>query len=86
MTACALLAPPDRSRLSMKSSFYYYSDGKDRPLDALRGPIANDIGLTADERCELFPLKPQQQFVDQSCRPKPRLKPLQVHPRVLPPV
>jgi restriction system protein len=43
------------------------ADGKDWTLAALRGPIADDFGLTDAERAELLPSGTQSRFVNRLC-------------------
>ena len=43
------------------------ADGKDCTLAALRGPIADDFGLTDAERAELLPSGTQSRFVNRLC-------------------
>jgi restriction system protein len=43
------------------------ADGKDWTLAALRGPIADDFGLTDAERQELLPSNTQSRFVNRLC-------------------
>jgi restriction system protein len=50
------------------------ADGKDWTLAALRGPIADDFGLTAAERAELLPSGTQSRFVNRLCWAKIHLE------------
>ena len=43
------------------------ADGKEWTLAALRGPIADDFGLTAAEQAELLPSNTQSRFVNRLC-------------------
>ena len=50
------------------------ADGKDWTLAALRGPIADDFGLTEAERAELLPSNTQSRFVNRLCWAKIHLE------------
>ena len=50
------------------------ADGKDWTLAALRGPIADDFGLTDAERAELLPSNTQTRFVNRLCWAKIHLE------------
>jgi restriction system protein len=50
------------------------ADGKDLTLAALRGPIADDFGLTDAERAELLPSGTQTRFVNRLCWAKIHLE------------
>jgi restriction system protein len=50
------------------------ADGKDWTLAALRGPIADDFGLTDAERAELLPSGTQTRFVNRLCWAKIHLE------------
>ena len=50
------------------------ADGKDWTLAALRGPIADDFGLTDAERVELLPSGTQTRFVNRLCWAKIHLE------------
>jgi restriction system protein len=50
------------------------ADGREWTLAALRGPIADDFGLTAAERAELLPSNTQSRFVNRPCWTKIHLE------------
>ena len=50
------------------------ADGKEWTLAALRGPIADDFGLTEAERAELLPSATQTRFVNRLCWAKIHLE------------
>ncbi|NBO94001.1 MAG: restriction endonuclease, partial [Planctomycetia bacterium] len=50
------------------------ADGREWTLAALRGPIADDFGLTDAERAELLPSRTQTRFVNRLCWAKIHLE------------
>jgi restriction system protein len=61
--------PPNSTR-----SFFRSADGREWTLAALRGPIADDFGLTDAERTELLPSGAQSRFVNRLCWSKVHLE------------